>query len=257
MFPVGTIVQFIDPTKAGGVETVKITGVIDRYETNAVVSTRTDHAEYAVPIERLHEINISELSDHERERLLKVWESVKNSAQQTNQQTNQQLPIGTFVRFTTAKMFPIPAYTFEGVIVKYKPVAIVKSGTLGLRKFETPKEWTIETEKLERIINDNLKSVKQRDPSLRASHTVTNKGNTSWIRKRNNTPNVTTAPSTPAPTAPSTPRTNANNTNNNTSIKNSALKSAPNAAEPWEKSGQKEKNAYITLIQKQIHPFGK
>jgi len=147
--------------------------------------------------------------------------------QNASQQNNQQIPVGKIVQFTDKYKTK-----HTGLITKYKPVAVIRSGTLGLRKFETPKVWKIDLEKLKVVDEDELQHIKNVDPTLKARHVEPIKGNSSWIKKRNNAPVESTTPK--AIETDSEEETNNNNNNTNATIK-AAINSFPNAAEPWEK----------------------
>lgn len=232
-YPLGTIVSFIDPTRVRSIDTVKITGVIEGYESWALVRINLKGIqlrEFLLPVEDLTQTTANALNQKNRNRLPYHLKQIQNASQQNN----QSIPIGKIVQFTGK-------YNTKhtGLITQYKPVAIIKSGTLGLRKFETPKVWKIDIEKLEKVNAAELRYIKNADPSLKAQHAESIKGNSSWIKRRNNVPNTAVAPvesTTPKSTETDSGAETTNNNNNNTNATiKAAINSFPSAAEPWEK----------------------
>jgi hypothetical protein len=225
-FPLGTIVSFIDPTRVRSIEDVKITGVIEGYESWALVRIDLKGIqlrEFLLPVEDLTQTTVNALNQKNRNRLPYHLKEIQNASQQNN----KPIPLGKIVQFTDKYKTK-----HTGLITKYKPVAVIRSGTLGLRKFETPKVWKIDLEKLEKVNAAELRNIKNVDPTLKARHVESIKGNSSWIKKRNNGSVEST---TPKPTeTDSEEETNNNNNNTNATIK-AAINSFPNAAEPWEK----------------------
>ena len=79
-FPVGTLVKFIDPTKVRSIEDVKLTGVVNGYETRASVivgNKRKNNMlkrleqprEFIVPTENLNPISANALNKNSRNKL--------------------------------------------------------------------------------------------------------------------------------------------------------------------------------------------
>jgi hypothetical protein len=246
-FPLGTIVRFDDYSLLlGASHHSKITGLIEGYESWALVRVDlkgTQPREFLLPVEDLTQTTVNALNQKNRNRLPYHLKEIQNASQENN----QSIPLGTIVQFTGKYKSK-----HTGLITKYKPVAVIRSGTLGLRKFETPKVWKIDMEKLEKVNADELPRIKGADPALIAGLTETKslvkphngstaavRRNTSWIKKHNNTPTTPTAAvesTTPKPTETDSEAETNNNNNNNTnaSIK-AAINSFPSAPEPWEK----------------------
>jgi len=219
-------VSFTDPTRVRSIEDVKITGVIEGYESWALVRVDLkgiEPREFLLPVEDLTQTTVNALNQKNRNRLPYHLKEIQN----TSQQNNKPIPLGKIVQFTDKYKTK-----HTGLITKYKPVAVIRSGTLGLRKFETQKVWKIDLEKLEKVNAAELRNIKNVDPTLKAQHVEQIKGNSSWIKKRNNAPVEITTPK--ATETESEEETNNNNNNTNASIK-AAINSFPNAAEPWEK----------------------
>ena len=98
-FPLGTIVSFTDPTRVRSIEDVKITGVIEGYESWALVRVDLKGIEprdFLLPVEDLTQTTVNALNQKNRNRLPYHLKEIQNGSQQNN----QPIPLGKIVQFT-------------------------------------------------------------------------------------------------------------------------------------------------------------